>query len=60
MCEGEGIVKPADVVDHIHEIKDGGAALEASNLQSLCHHHHAQKTAQKRSERGRAGQKPTD
>ena len=44
-CEQEGVVKEGDVVDHIVEIKDGGAELSLDNLQTLCHRHHAQKTA---------------
>lgn len=35
----------ADVVDHIKEIKDGGAKLEIHNLQALCHSCHNQKSA---------------
>lgn len=47
-CKVEGITKEADVVDHIVEIKDGGAALNPTNLQSLCHAHHNKKSAQVR------------
>ena len=38
-------------VDHIVEIRDGGPALDRSNLQGLCGSCHAKKTAQKRAER---------
>lgn len=32
--------RPADVVDHIQEIKEGGARLDLNNLRSMCHYHH--------------------
>lgn len=35
---------PATIVDHITEIKDGGAKLSLSNLQSLCTSCHNTKT----------------
>lgn len=35
MCD-----RPADVVDHIVEIKDGGPKLDPSNLRPMCHYHH--------------------
>lgn len=38
------MVKPADVVDHIVPIKKGGAELDESNLQPLCHSCHNKKT----------------
>jgi 5-methylcytosine-specific restriction endonuclease McrA len=44
-CEDEGIIKVADLVDHIQEISDGGNPFQTSNLMSLCYQHHAQKTA---------------
>ena len=50
-CKKQGITAPADVVDHIVEIKDGGDTLSESNLQSLCHAHHNKKSAQARAER---------
>ena len=39
--------------DHIVELKDGGEALDASNIQLLCHAHHQAKTAQTRARRAR-------
>lgn len=39
-CEQDGHDFPADVVDHIVPLEDGGARLCPENLQSLCHHHH--------------------
>tara|TARA_R110001632_G_scaffold11193_1_gene40554 strand:- start:169 stop:510 length:342 start_codon:yes stop_codon:yes gene_type:complete len=50
-CEEEGITNKADVVDHIEEIKDGGSKLDQSNLMSLCHKHHLQKTNWERARR---------
>jgi 5-methylcytosine-specific restriction endonuclease McrA len=35
----------AQVVDHIVEIKDGGAKVSYDNLQPLCHNCHNKKTA---------------
>lgn len=34
----------AEMVDHIHEIKDGGDPYDLSNLESLCNRCHAVKT----------------
>jgi 5-methylcytosine-specific restriction enzyme A len=38
-------------VDHILEIKDGGAPLQRSNLWCLCQAHHNTKTAAEKAER---------
>ena len=35
-CKSKGIIKQADVVDHIVSIRFGGAPYSNSNLQSLC------------------------
>tara|TARA_R110002020_G_scaffold81777_3_gene202836 strand:- start:1214 stop:1510 length:297 start_codon:yes stop_codon:yes gene_type:complete len=43
-CLKDDIVKPAQVVDHIIPIKKGGADLDESNLQGLCHKCHNKKT----------------
>jgi 5-methylcytosine-specific restriction protein A len=43
-CEALGRLVSATVVDHKIEIKVGGAALDWSNLQSLCKPHHDSKT----------------
>ena len=51
MCKSEGRATPAQCVDHIIEIKDGGSSLEASNLQSLCYSHHNTKSSQERQNR---------
>ena len=39
------------ILDHIIERKDGGADLDPSNLEWLCHRHHAAKTAKARAKR---------
>lgn len=39
-CYKEGRTTPANTVDHIHRIKDGGSATDMANLQSLCRRHH--------------------
>ena len=48
MCEENGRVTPASMVDHITPIKDGGATLDERNLQSLCDPCHNSKTAQEK------------
>ena len=50
-CAREGKITPADMVDHIVEIKDGGCATCEENLESLCNACHAKKTARERSRR---------
>lgn len=44
MCKAKGRVTPATEVDHIVPLRQGGARLDRSNLQSLCRPCHAQKT----------------
>ena len=51
MCLARGVSKAADLVDHITEIKDGGARLDFANLQSLCWACHGSKTADARAAR---------
>ena len=51
LCLAKGISKAADMVDHITEIKDGGARLDFENLQSLCWACHGRKTADARAAR---------
>ena len=48
MCEADGIVTPAQVVDHIIPMRAGGAAFDEKNLQSLCRHHHDIKSGKDR------------
>ena len=38
-------------VDHIVELKDGGAPLERSNVWLICRAHHSKKTARERANR---------
>ena len=46
MCEKEGYIRIAQVVDHIIPHKgDNSLRLDPNNLQSLCKRHHDQKTA---------------
>ena len=51
-CLQKGITTPADVVDHIIELKDGGAQLRVENTESLCHAHHNAKSLKERMKRG--------
>ena len=51
-CLKENITKPADVVDHIIEIRDDWSKrFDVSNLESLCHSCHNSKTARARKQR---------
>ena len=52
MCHEAGRVTPAVLVDHITPIRDGGAILDDSNLQSLCRACHDTKTAEDVRRRG--------
>lgn len=36
ICYERGIIRQAEVVDHIVEISDGGSMIASDNLQSLC------------------------
>ena len=45
MCEKEGRVTPATVIDHIKPIRQGGAPLDINNLMSLFRSCHAKKSA---------------
>lgn len=44
-CVEEGKTMAGDVVDHITPIKEGGSETDWNNLQTMCHHHHNQKSA---------------
>jgi len=57
-CLKEGITKPASEVDHIIALVDGGARLDANNLQSLCFQHHRLKTRQDAIKRVNSPPKP--
>jgi len=51
-CLKDGIVRKADVVDHIVELRDDWSKrLDESNLQSLCHSCHYKKTQAERERR---------
>ena len=53
-CYKQGIIRPAQIVDHITEIKDDWSKrLDASNLQSLCRVCHNHKTAIERRKRAK-------
>lgn len=44
-CYEQGIIRPAQIVDHVHEIKDDWSRrLDETNLQSLCRTCHNRKT----------------
>ena len=52
--QGWGVIckeRPADLVDHIKELKDGGQPYALDNLQSLCNKCHNRKTAEVAKER---------
>ena len=50
-CSFLNLVTPAEVVDHIIEIKDGGDPWDVKNLQSLSRSCHARKTGQEHRKR---------
>jgi 5-methylcytosine-specific restriction endonuclease McrA len=51
-CWQQGIIRKADVVDHIIELKDDWSRrLDETNLQSLCYKCHIEKTNKERAKR---------
>lgn len=50
-CEREGRLVPADMVDHVVELRDGGDPLSEDNVQALCRKCHAVKTAEVKDKR---------
>lgn len=50
-CYERGVIRQAEVVDHIIEISDGGSMTSSDNLQSLCRYCHAKKTQAERKRR---------
>ena len=52
-CLKHGFLVPARIVDHIHEIKDGGSMTDFDNLQSLCQACHSKKTQEEKEKRER-------
>jgi hypothetical protein len=44
-CFKKGKVSAGYAIDHVVRIKDGGERTDFKNLQNLCEHHHAVKSA---------------
>jgi len=44
-CERKGLVEPGVEIDHIQALRDDGAPLSLSNLQTLCRSCHASKSS---------------
>jgi len=55
MCSARGVIKTAEVADHVCELEDGGAPYDPSNLQSLCRACHNAKSAAERARRAGRG-----
>lgn len=53
-CQDCGSVTGRVYVDHVRELKDGGAPLDRSNLRIRCASCHVEKTARTRAERMRS------
>ncbi|WP_289296486.1 HNH endonuclease signature motif containing protein [uncultured Reyranella sp.] len=51
ICRRPGCGKRGFIVDHIVEIRDGGAPLDARNVELLCSSHHVLKTNAVRADR---------
>lgn len=51
-CLKSGRIRPAQLVDHIVPIRQGGAKLDPSNLQSLCNACHSAKSIKEGSRYG--------
>ncbi len=51
--EAMGLVVPAEHVDHIVEIEDGGDPYDFNNTQSLCEQCHKEKTGAEKKKRNR-------
>ena len=52
-CQRNGRITAATMVDHITPIKQGGAALNMANLQSLCWSCHSRKSVEEGSRYGK-------
>ena len=50
-CQVQGCTQRGAIVDHIVELKDGGAPLERTNVWLLCASHHSLKTVAERARR---------
>ena len=44
LCDSEGKVEPATVIDHIQPLQHEGALLDVANLQALCTACHSEKS----------------
>jgi len=51
MCLADGRETIANVVDHIHELSDGGDPYKWGNLKSMCHSCHNNKTRKEQRKR---------
>jgi 5-methylcytosine-specific restriction protein A len=59
MCAEEGVVTPADMVDHVITIEERpDLRLDPENLQSLCNPHHASRKQRLDRARARARRAP--
>ncbi|MFT7283306.1 HNH endonuclease [Nonlabens sp.] len=58
-CERNGITTPANIVDHIHSISQGGDKLNDTNLQPLCKKCHEKKSAKESAQVRGMGKKVT-
>lgn len=54
ICRRPDCGKRGYIVDHIIEIRDGGAKLDPRNVELLCSSHHGLKTAEARAKRARS------
>jgi 5-methylcytosine-specific restriction protein A len=54
-CQRPGCTRPGHTVDHIVEIRDGGAPLDRTNVEYLCQPHHVSKTNAVRAKRAATG-----
>lgn len=52
MCDAEGIITPATVLDHIKQVRKGGDPYDTDNVQSLCSKHHNRKSGKERWQQG--------
>lgn len=55
-CLRFDIYEPANMVDHVKEVKDGGEPYDWNNLQSLCWSCHRRKTAAEAKKRNNSGE----
>lgn len=55
LCLKKGQLVTAKMVDHVIELKDGGAQLAEENVQALCWSCHANKTAREADRRKSSG-----